>query len=85
MKRYLLNVILGEEDRDLFLLCVDKEITENEMNNIFSNAIKLTPYEEININVFMEHIGSHTNGEVIEVYSNYGKLEHIDNYYMIEL
>lgn len=84
MKRYLLNVILGEEDRDLFLLCVDKEITENEMNKIFSNVIKLIPHEEISIDTFMEHIGNHTNGEVVEVYSNCGNLEHIDNYYMIE-
>lgn len=84
MKRYLLNIILSEEDRDLFLLCVDKEITENEINNIFNKVIKLIPYEVININTLMEHIGKYINGEIVEVYSNCGNLEHIHNYYVIE-
>ena len=48
MKRYLLNVTFyagsnAEEDTDrgLFLLCVEKEISENEMANIFQEVNEL--------------------------------------------
>lgn len=87
MKKYLLDVTFyinsdkEDMDRDLFLLCVNKEITESEMYNIFESI----PYEGNNINALMEHVGNHTNGSVVEIYSNCGSFKGIDNYYMIEL
>jgi hypothetical protein len=48
MKKYLLNVTFyagsndeEDTDRDLFILCVDKEITETEMENIFEKVNEL--------------------------------------------
>ena len=106
MKRYLLNVTFyagsndpEDTDRDLFLLCIDKEITEKEMKEIFRETNRLLDtfaqetgeaefpisYEQgLNINTLMEGVGIYINGEVKEVYSNFGHLQEIDNYYVIE-
>jgi len=104
MKRYLLNVTfyagsndIEDTDRDLFLLCIDKEISEKEMTEIFRTVNKLLDYfddeekdfpisyeQGLNINTLMEGIGIYTKGEVKEVYSNFGHLQEIDNYYVIE-
>ena len=87
MKRYLLNVTFyGEEtERDLFLLCIDSEITEKELKEIFNATYERLSYEEeLNINMLMENVGTYVNGEVKEIYSNMGHLQEIDNYYAIE-
>ena len=106
MKRYLLYVTFyaGSDDKedtekDLFLLCMDKEITEMEMKNIFKKVNKLldTFYQEfaevefpisyeqgLNINTLMEGVEIYTKGKVEEVYSNCGKIKDVDNYYVIE-
>ena len=106
MKRYLLNVTFcagsdnnEDTDRDLFLLCVDKEVTEMEMKDIFKKVNKLldTFYQEfvevefpisyeqgLNINTLMEGVKIYTEGKVEEVYSNCGQIEKVDNYYVIE-
>ena len=104
MKRYLLYVTFyaGSDDaedidRDLFLLSVDKEITESEMKNIFKKVNSLLDYfddeekdfpisyeQGLNINTLMEGVGIYTKGKVTEVYSNCGDVEKIDNCYVIE-
>ena len=106
MKKYLLNVTFyagsnDEEDTDkgLFLLCIDKEITETEIKNIFKETNRLLdPFNQavgesdfsisynqgLNINTLMEGVGLYTKGTVIEVYSNSGSIENVDNYYTIE-
>ena len=106
MKKYLLNVTFyagsddkEDTDKDLFLLCVDKEITETEMKNIFKEVNRLLDpfhqevgesefsisYEQgLNINTLMEGIRLYTKGTVIKVYSNSGTIEKVDNYYVIE-
>ena len=103
MKRYLLNVIFcagsddpQDVDRDLFLLNVEKEISEKEMKNIFKEVNSLLDtfnedtdfpisYEQgLNINTLMEGVGIYTNGKVEEVYSNCGQIEKVDNCYVIE-
>ena len=105
IKRYLLNVTFyagsndaEDTDRCLFLLCIDKEITEKEMKEIFITVNKLLDcydddeendfpisYEQgININTLMEGVGIYLKGEIKEVYNNIGCLEKVDNYYVIE-
>lgn len=104
MKKYLLNVTFcagsdapEDTDRDLFILTVDKEISEKEMTHIFGvvNSL-LDPYRDdeeefalsyedgININTLMEGVELYTKGRVKEVYSNCGAIIDIDNYYVIE-
>ena len=104
MKRYLLNVAFyagsddpEDTDRDLFILNVDKEISEKEMTHIFGvvNSL-LDPYRDddeecelsyndgLNINTLMEGVELYTKGKVEEVYSNCGAITDIDNYYVIE-
>lgn len=106
MNKYLLNVTFyagsndeEDTDRDLFLLCVDKEITEIEIKNVFKEVNRLLdPFDQeigevefsisydqgLNINTLMEGVGLYTKGTVIEVYSNSGSIEKVDNYYVIE-
>ena len=103
MKNYLLNVTFyagsddeEDTDRSLFLLSVNKEITENKMKDIFKEVNGLLDtfdedtdfpisYEQgLNIYTLMEGIKLYINGKIVEVNSNYGKLDGIDNYYMIE-
>lgn len=106
MKRYLLNVTFyaGSDDKEdidngLFILSINKEITESEMKNIFKEVNNLLDtfkqeigetefpisYEQgLNINTLMEGIGIYTKGKVIEVYGNCGNIEKVDNYYVIE-
>lgn len=88
-----------DTDRGLFVLIVDKEYTEIEIKNIFEEVNRLldTFNQEIgeaefsisyeqgsNINTLMEGIEIYTKGKVTEVYSNCGKIEMVDNYYVIE-
>ena len=103
MKRYLLNVTfyagsddIEDIDKALFLLSVEKEITESEMKNIFKEVNSLLDtfnedtnfpisYEQgLNINTLIEGVEIYTKGKATEFYSNYGKLNDINNYYMIE-
>lgn len=104
MKRYLLNVTFcagsdapEDTDRDLFILTVDKEISENEMIKTFEMVnFLLSPYrdddekwelsydEGLNINTLMKGIELYTKGILEEVYSGCGAMMYIDNYYVIE-
>lgn len=106
MKRYLLNVTFyagsndaEDTDRNLFILCVDKDISEQEMIETFRKVNWLLDtfnqengeaefpisYEQgLNINTLMEGIGIYTNGKVTAVYGNCGNIESVDNYYVIE-
>ena len=100
---YLLNVTFyagsdepEDTDRDLFLLTVDKEITEGDMKYIFKEVNSLLDtfnentdfpisYDQgLNINTLMEGIGIYTKGKVTEMYSDCGEIGEIDNYYVIE-
>lgn len=106
MKRYLLNVTFyagsddeEDTDRNLFILCVDKKVSEQEMIGTFREVNRLLDtfdqeigeaefpisYEQgLNINTLMEGIGIYTKGKVTEVYGNCGNIENVDNYYVIE-
>lgn len=104
MKRYLLNVTFyagsddpEDTDRDMFVLNVDREISESEMIDIFETVNELLEdydeeydfpisYEDggININTLMEGIELYTKGKIEEVYSNCKKIKNIDNCYVIE-
>lgn len=102
MKKYLLNVTFragsddaADTDRGLYMLCTDREITENKMKSIFKavNAL-LDVYAEsdfplsyndgLNIFTLMDGIEIYTQGRVLAIDSNCGAFEKIDNYYVIE-
>ena len=104
MKRYLLNVTFcagsdapEDTDRDLFILTVDKEISEIEMIRTFEmvnfllnpsrdygDEFALSYDDGLNINTLMEGVELYTKGRVEEVYSNCGAIIDIDNCYVIE-
>lgn len=106
MKKYLLNVTFyagsysaEDTDRDMFLLCVDRQITELEMKDIFEKVNALLDasddnveildfpisYDQgFNINTLLAGVEFFTNGKIMELYSNCGSTECIDNYYVIE-
>ena len=105
MKRYLLNVTFyaGSDDMEdidtgLFLLNVNKEISESEMKTIFIEVNKHLDtfaqesgeiefpisYENgLNIDTLMEGISIYTKGTFCKVQNNMGGLK-ADNYYEIE-
>lgn len=102
MKKYLLNVTFcagscdpEDVDRDLYLLCVENEISENEMKHIFQEVNRLfNPFEYadfptsygngLNINTLMEGVEIYTKGKLIEVHSDCGSIDRVDNCYVIE-
>ena len=105
MKRYLLNVIfcagsdnIEDVDKGLFLLDIDKDITQQQMKDIFRKVNKLLDcfdYETenefpisyecgLNFNTLMEGIEIYTKGKVFKIHDNCGSLNRIDNYYEIE-
>ena len=78
-------------------LKTDKEISENEMKNIFKGVNRLLdPYREneeefpisyeqgLNIDTLMEGVELCTNGKVQKLLSNAGKLGNIENFFVIE-
>ena len=103
MKRYLLDVTFyagsdnpEDVDNDLFILCIDKEITKNEMENIFIEVNKLldcfddeekdfpVSYENgLNVWTLIEGVETYTKGKIERFYDEYGAIV-IDNYYVIE-
>ena len=102
MKRYLLNVTFfagsdepQDTDRGMYILCVDREITEEKMQNIFTTVNRLLDVfaesdfpisynDGLNIYTLMDGVEIYTQGRVLAVDSNYGAFEEIDNYYVIE-
>ena len=103
MKRYLLDVTFyagsdtpEDVDHDLFMLCVDKEITKNEMENIFIEVNKLldcfddkekdfpVSYENgLNIWTLIEGVEVYTKGKIERFKDECGAIA-IDNYYIIK-
>ena len=103
MKRYLLNVTFyaGSDDpedidNDWFLLCVDKEITKNEMEKIFTEVNKLLDcfddeekdfpisYEDgLNVWTLIDGVEIYTKGKIERFKDECGTIT-IDNYYVIE-
>lgn len=105
MKTYLLKVTFyaGSDDKEdidtgLFLLNVNKEISESEMKTIFvevnrhldtfaqeSGEIEFPiSYENgLNIDTLMEGISVYTKGTFCKIHNNMGRLK-ADNYYEIE-
>ena len=100
---YLLNVTFyagsdepEDTDKALFLLSVDEEISEIEMENIFKEVNELLDtynensnfpisYEQgLNIDTLIEGVEIYTKGNCLAFYSNYGVLDGINNYYEIE-
>lgn len=101
MHKYLLDVTFyagsdapGDIDRGLFILNVDKEISEKEIKNIFGivnmlldpyrddgEEFSLSYYAGLNINTLIEGVEIYTKGKIEKAYNNCGK---IDNCYIIE-
>ena len=105
MKRYLLNVTFcagsddaRDVDKGLYLLDINKDITQQQMKDVFSEVNHLLDpynYEEenefpisyedgLNIDTFMNGIEIYTKGKVFQVHNNCGSLNRMDNYYEIE-
>ena len=88
-----------DTDKGVFLLSVDKEYSESEMKDIFRIVNSLLDtfnendealefpmsYDDgLNLNTLMNGVEIYTKGKVMEVYNNFGKIEKIDNCYVIE-
>ena len=104
MKQYLLGVAfctgngdVEDTDEGLFLLCVDKEFSENEMKEVFravngllncfneddEESFPILYGQGLNIDTFMEGVSLYTGGEVKAICNNAGALR-VDNYCIIE-
>lgn len=105
MNRYLLNVTfcagsddVEDVDKGLFLLDINKDITKQQLENIFREVNHLLNpynYEEenefpisyedgLNIDTLMDGIEIYTKGKVLKIQDNCGNLNRVDNYYEIE-
>ena len=103
-KKYLLNVkfYAGSDepediDTGLYLFITDKEVSKEQMTEIFRETNKLLDcfdYEEkdfpisyeygLNINTLIMGIKYYTKSEIVRLRDNYGNLDYVDNYYEIE-
>ena len=82
-------------DKGMYLLTTEKPISQDEMDKIFEevnsqldsfNEITDFPFsydDGLNIDTLMEGVEYYTKGNIIQLYSDYGKIHDIDNYYMI--
>ena len=81
----------------MYLLSVDKNISYQEMKSIFSKVnLLLDPFNEkkvdfpisydngLNIATLIEGVEIYIKGKVIKLLNDYGCIESIDNYYVIQ-
>ena len=84
-----------DTDRDLYILTSDEEISEEEMFSIFETVNGLLiddendfpfSYDEhgVNITTLMDGVQEYTKSKVEEVYTQFGTIENIENFYYIE-
>ena len=104
MYKYLLNVTFyagsdepEDVDKGMYLLSVEHQISQHEMDKIFetvnnlldsynteANNFPIFYYDNgLNIDTLMEGVEIYTKGTVIRPLSDHGRIDNIDNYYVI--